>query len=43
MELISKDGDINQDWRDWENAFLATVSNFVPMRRNFKLETTSHG
>jgi hypothetical protein len=39
MELISKDGDIAQNWRDWKNAFLAAVSAFVPTK---KLQTRNH-
>ena len=38
-ELISEDGDINQDWRDWKNAFLAAVSEFVPTK---KLQARNH-
>ena len=30
--LISEYGDINQDWMDWKNAFLAAVTEFVPVK-----------
>ena len=30
--LSSEYGDINQDWMDWKNAFLAAVTEFVPVK-----------
>jgi hypothetical protein len=31
-QLISENGDINQDWLAWKNAFLGAVSKFVPTK-----------
>ena len=28
---ISDNGDINHNWKDWKNAFLAAVAEFVPV------------
>ena len=28
--LILSDGDINEDWRNWKDTFLATVSDHIP-------------
>ena len=38
-ELISGDGDINQDWCGGKNTFLAAVSDFVPTK---KLQPQNH-
>ena len=32
-QRISNDSDINNDWSDWKNAFLAAVNDFVPTKR----------